>query len=309
MVVQSRSVDPGGASGPTIHASAPGSQPGIGDGDPARDTTNYDTSADQLAFPPAHQQTSDHYVLSRAERSAQQFTRITGSWPAILMATSGCFFWASLNIMNALSFDPYPFTLLNFFLSASAALTAPVILMSQNTDRKIFLAHKRKEQREGLCHMNALLNAAEAMRPLTQAINTEIEQAKAQTQRCQDIYDHDSQIKLEKASEIITHKLGNYFGSWGFLIAVTSGIGLWTSSNFIADYIHLQPIDPPPYLFLNLTLSFISAFSAPIVVISQEYEDRLTREIDSEFQKLQKMRRGLEVSIKQHQNTFHPYWG
>jgi len=44
--------------------------------------------------------------------------------------------WIALNtwILVAHAFDPYPYILLNLFLSCVAALQAPVILMSQNRE-------------------------------------------------------------------------------------------------------------------------------------------------------------------------------
>ena len=35
-------------------------------------------------------------------------------------------------ILNVYAFDPYPFILLNLFMSALASIQAPIILMSQN---------------------------------------------------------------------------------------------------------------------------------------------------------------------------------
>ena len=50
-----------------------------------------------------------------------------------------CFFWVSLTAYVVVSvslgnraWDPYPFILLNLFLSMLAAIQAPVIMMSQN---------------------------------------------------------------------------------------------------------------------------------------------------------------------------------
>ncbi|MGE0040588.1 MAG: DUF1003 domain-containing protein, partial [Vicinamibacterales bacterium] len=55
-----------------------------------------------------------------------------GSWTFItifLVVMSG---WIFVNARGSVTFDPYPFILLNLVLSCLAALQAPVIMMSQN---------------------------------------------------------------------------------------------------------------------------------------------------------------------------------
>jgi uncharacterized membrane protein len=67
------------------------------------------------------------------ERIADSVARFGGSWSFII--TFGAFLavYATANILLARSaWDPYPFILLNLFLSMLAAIQAPVIMMSQN---------------------------------------------------------------------------------------------------------------------------------------------------------------------------------
>jgi len=67
-------------------------------------------------------------------RVADAVARFGGSWTFILSFGVVLTAWVILNtIMLAKQpFDPYPFILLNLFLSMIAALQAPVIMMSQN---------------------------------------------------------------------------------------------------------------------------------------------------------------------------------
>jgi uncharacterized membrane protein len=44
--------------------------------------------------------------------------------------------WVIFNIKHIASFDPYPFILLNLFLSFQAAYATPMILMSSNRQSK-----------------------------------------------------------------------------------------------------------------------------------------------------------------------------
>ena len=70
------------------------------------------------------------------ERVADRVAKFGGSWTFILIFFGILLLWVILNsyILFSLddTFDPYPYILLNLFLSMLAALQAPVIMMSQN---------------------------------------------------------------------------------------------------------------------------------------------------------------------------------
>ena len=72
------------------------------------------------------------------ERIADAVAGFGGSWTFILTFLSGLVVYSCLSIfLGSRSWDPYPFILLNLFLSMLAAFQAPVIMMSQNrTDAK-----------------------------------------------------------------------------------------------------------------------------------------------------------------------------
>ena len=56
-----------------------------------------------------------------------------GSWTFILSFVMGLVVYITASILlGKRAWDPYPFILLNLFLSMLAALQAPVIMMSQN---------------------------------------------------------------------------------------------------------------------------------------------------------------------------------
>ncbi len=70
------------------------------------------------------------------ERLADHIATFGGSWTFIMTFGLVLMSWVVLNTVilarrNA-SFDPFPYILLNLFLSMLAALQAPVIMMSQN---------------------------------------------------------------------------------------------------------------------------------------------------------------------------------
>jgi uncharacterized membrane protein len=67
------------------------------------------------------------------ERIADSVARFGGSWAFIILFAIILIVYSSINIiLDKKAWDPYPFILLNLFLSMLAAVQAPVIMMSQN---------------------------------------------------------------------------------------------------------------------------------------------------------------------------------
>lgn len=73
---------------------------------------------------------------TRGQRAADAVAAFGGSWVFVGLFGATMLGWVALNAVLLLSrgntFDPYPYTLLNLFLSMLAAIQAPIILMSQN---------------------------------------------------------------------------------------------------------------------------------------------------------------------------------
>src|SRR6202451_1537497 len=71
------------------------------------------------------------------ERIADGVASFGGSWPFIILVGVAFVIYTCINIvLKARAWDPYPFILLNLFLSMLAAIQAPVIMMSQNRQDK-----------------------------------------------------------------------------------------------------------------------------------------------------------------------------
>jgi uncharacterized membrane protein len=72
--------------------------------------------------------------LSLGQRVADTVAAFGGSWTFIFVFVAAMAVWMSANLLlgDKEAFDPYPFILLNLMLSTTAALQAPVIMMSQN---------------------------------------------------------------------------------------------------------------------------------------------------------------------------------
>ena len=73
-------------------------------------------------------------TLTLGQRLADRIADFGGSWTFIITFALVMFAWMFLNsyLLAARPFDPYPYILLNLFLSGLAAIQAPVIMMSQN---------------------------------------------------------------------------------------------------------------------------------------------------------------------------------
>jgi len=86
-----------------------------------------------IARPGSRDSTQD---TTAGQRAADAVARFGGSWTFVGLFAAVMLVWVGLNAWllahQGHSFDPYPYILLNLFLSMLAAIQAPVILMSQN---------------------------------------------------------------------------------------------------------------------------------------------------------------------------------
>lgn len=76
--------------------------------------------------------------LRRLDRLSDKIAAVGGSWTFIFGFFTFLGVWVILNvvILATHAFDPYPFILLNLFMSMLASIQAPIILMSQNRTAK-----------------------------------------------------------------------------------------------------------------------------------------------------------------------------
>lgn len=72
--------------------------------------------------------------LTLGERASQKITPFVGSWGFVFVFLCFVFFWIGYNLQEEVKehFDPFPFILLNLFLSCMAAIQAPIIMMAHN---------------------------------------------------------------------------------------------------------------------------------------------------------------------------------
>jgi uncharacterized membrane protein len=98
-----------------------------------------------------------------------------------------------------------------------------------------------------------------------------------------DIITVTSGIKAEplKVGDRISDKVASFGGSWKFIISFFFILILWIIANSV--YLMSKPFDPYPFILLNLILSCVAAMQAPIIMMSQnrqEKKDRMRSEND-----------------------------
>ena len=100
-----------------------------------------------------------------------------------------------------------------------------------------------------------------------------------------------SQIQSQKFNKMMeeNESLGQFFsdyfvqmaGSWSFIFSMIVFIALWVYINSCVD---AALFDQYPYILLNLMLSFIAAYSTPMIMISQQTHSRIERIKESSLQ-------------------------
>jgi uncharacterized membrane protein len=72
-------------------------------------------------------------TLTFGQRLADRVASFGGSWTFMIAFGTVLLCWVALNtFLLSHAFDPYPYILLNLFLSMLASIQAPIIMMSQN---------------------------------------------------------------------------------------------------------------------------------------------------------------------------------
>ncbi len=84
-----------------------------------------------------------------------------------------------------------------------------------------------------------------------------------------------------KLGDRISDKVASFGGSWKFIISFSLILIVWIIINSLV--LLFKPFDPFPFILLNLILSCVAAMQAPIIMMSQnrqEKKDRIRSEND-----------------------------
>jgi len=76
--------------------------------------------------------------------------------------------------------------------------------------------------------------------------------------------------------ERISDTVARVVGSWRFVIIQSTILILWLLWNSLTKQAHF---DPYPYILLNLVLSFQAAYTAPLIMMSQNRQAEIDRKV------------------------------
>jgi len=89
----------------------------------------------------------------------------------------------------------------------------------------------------------------------------------------------------ETFGERIADLVASFGGSWTFIILFSVVLAIYMTINVVLDHLRGKTWDPYPFILLNLFLSMLAAIQAPVIMMSQNRQDkrdRLRSELDFE---------------------------
>lgn len=146
--------------------------------------------------------------LTFADRVADDFARLIGSWAFVLAQVGIMVLWVALNALNLIRpWDRYPFMFLNFILSLEAAVWVSVVLMALNrlADRDRLRAQhayeldvKAEEELKAL--MNHLMHQDEILLQIVNRLDRSDREMKRLTRRLEAAMDSSIEPPTPKPS-------------------------------------------------------------------------------------------------------------
>jgi len=85
---------------------------------------------------------------------------------------------------------------------------------------------------------------------------------------------HPPSVERAPFGERLSDAVASNVGSWTFIIIQSAALCLWIIANSVAWFMRW---DPYPFILLNLVLSFQAAFTAPIIMMSQNRQSAIDR--------------------------------
>ena len=78
-----------------------------------------------------------------------------------------------------------------------------------------------------------------------------------------------------KFGEQLSDRVVEIIGSWHFIVIQSVLLAIWIGLNIVGTLAHW---DPYPFILLNLMLSFQAAYTAPIIMMSQNRQAQIDRQ-------------------------------
>lgn len=80
-------------------------------------------------------------------------------------------------------------------------------------------------------------------------------------------------IAPKNFAERAADKVADVVGSWRFILIQSTLLAAWIAFNALSA----QRVDPYPFILLNLLLSFQAAYTAPVILMSQNRQAEIDR--------------------------------
>lgn len=110
--------------------------------------------------------------------------------------------------------------------------------------------------------------------------------------------------KPETTWDRLARRVTGIIGSWKFLLAQTVLVVAWISYN-----ISVKPVDPYPFILLNLLISMQSATLLPVIMMGQNLADKADRERAEEayhsIEQIEGMMREIKNGVESIHEGYH----
>jgi uncharacterized membrane protein len=145
--------------------------------------------------------------LTFADRVADDFARLVGSWVFVLVQLGIMVVWIGLNALNLIHpWDRYPFLFLNFVLSLEAAVWVSVVLMALNrlSDRDRLRAQQDyelnvKAEEELKALMNHLMHQDEILLQIVNRLDRGDREMKRLARRLEEVVESNKRAQASAA--------------------------------------------------------------------------------------------------------------
>lgn len=163
----------------------------------------------------------------------------------------------------------------------------PDVLVQDTISVLIQRDHPEWSSASYICRPDLAKYSAEYVKSLLESERGEL--SSMETQVLESLRQHEllaMNVDLESENiwtfgERLADKMADFAGSWTFLISFGIFMAIWIVMNSLV--LLWRPLDPFPYILLNLLLSCLAAIQAPIIMMSQnrqETRDRLRSQHD-----------------------------
>ncbi len=145
--------------------------------------------------------------LTFADRVADDFSRLVGSWPFVLAQLGIIVVWIALNALRPFrQWDPYPFAFLNVVVGLEVAIWVTLVLMSLNrmADRDRLRAQQDyelnvKAEEELKALMNHLMHQDEILLQIVNRLDRGDREMKRLARRLEEVLEANKQVAASAA--------------------------------------------------------------------------------------------------------------